>query len=36
MAAGEEFYIIREREEYDDLIKGESVPEFLNTDRSNS
>ena len=36
MAAGEEFYIIREREEYDDLIKGESVPEFLNTDCSNS
>ena len=36
MAAGEEFYIIREREEYDDLIKGESIPEFLNTDRSNS
>ena len=36
MVAGEEFYIIREREEYDDLIKGESVPEFLNTDRSNS
>ena len=36
MAAGEEFYIIREREEYDDLIKGERIPEFLNTDRSNS
>jgi len=36
MVAGDEFYIIREREEYDDLIKGESVPEFLNTDRSNS
>jgi len=36
MVAGDEFYIIREREEYDDLIKGESIPEFLNTDRSNS
>ena len=30
MVAGDEFYIIREREEYDDLIKGESIPEFLN------
>jgi diaminopimelate decarboxylase len=35
MVAGDEFYIIREREEYDDLIKGESIPEFLNRDCSN-
>lgn len=36
MVAGDEFYIIREREEYDDLIKGERIPEFLNRDCSNS
>ncbi|KAF0117209.1 MAG: diaminopimelate decarboxylase [bacterium] len=29
MVAGDKFYIIREREEYDDLIKGERIPEFL-------
>jgi hypothetical protein len=23
------FYIIREREDYDDLIKGEFIPDFL-------
>ncbi|RJP56988.1 MAG: diaminopimelate decarboxylase [Deltaproteobacteria bacterium] len=36
MAAGDEFYIIREREEYDDLIRGENIPEFLKRDCSNS
>ncbi|MEW6615402.1 MAG: diaminopimelate decarboxylase [Thermodesulfobacteriota bacterium] len=35
MVAGDEFHIIREREEYDDLIKGENIPEFLNRDCSN-
>ncbi|MFH1623676.1 MAG: diaminopimelate decarboxylase [Pseudomonadota bacterium] len=29
MVAGDKFHIIREREEYDDLIKGERIPEFL-------
>ncbi|MFH2011405.1 MAG: diaminopimelate decarboxylase [Pseudomonadota bacterium] len=31
MVAGNEFYIIREREEYDDLIKREKIPDFINT-----
>ncbi len=29
LVKGEEFFIIREREEYADLVKGESVPGFL-------
>ncbi len=30
LVAKNRYYIIREREDYDDLIKGESIPEFLN------
>jgi diaminopimelate decarboxylase len=26
---GDEYFIIRRREEYDDLIRGESIPDFL-------
>jgi diaminopimelate decarboxylase len=29
MVTGDNFHIIREREEYDDLIKGENIPQFL-------
>ena len=29
LVAKDRFYIIREREEYDDLIKGEFIPDFL-------
>lgn len=29
MVSGDEFAVIRERESYDDLIRGEQVPEFL-------
>jgi len=29
LVAGDRFYIIREREDYDDLIKGEFIPDFL-------
>jgi diaminopimelate decarboxylase len=29
LVAGDRFYTIREREDYDDLIKGESLPDFL-------
>lgn len=30
LASGTEFYVIRERESYEDLIRGERIPEFLN------
>ncbi|MBN2061935.1 MAG: diaminopimelate decarboxylase [Deltaproteobacteria bacterium] len=30
MVNGDEFFIIRERETYEDLIRGEHIPEFLN------
>ena len=30
LVAGKEFYVIRERESYEDLIRGEIIPEFLN------
>jgi diaminopimelate decarboxylase len=30
LVAKDRFYIIREREDYDDLIKGEFIPDFLN------
>ena len=26
---GKEFYVVKEREKYDDLIRGESIPDFL-------
>lgn len=29
MVSGDKFHVVRERETYDDLVKGESVPEFL-------
>ena len=29
MVTGDRFHIIREREEYDDLIRGEHIPQFL-------
>jgi len=29
LARGDRFHLIRERESYDDLIRGESIPEFL-------
>jgi diaminopimelate decarboxylase len=29
LVKGEEFFVIREREEYADLVKGESIPAFL-------
>lgn len=31
MVQGAQFAVIRERERYDDLIRGEHIPEFLNT-----
>jgi diaminopimelate decarboxylase len=30
LAREKEFYVIRERESYEDLIRGEMIPEFLN------
>lgn len=30
LVRGDEFYMIRERESYEDLIRGEKIPEFLN------
>jgi diaminopimelate decarboxylase len=30
LVKGDQHYVIREREEYTDLIKGEKIPEFLN------
>lgn len=30
LVKGEEFHVIRERETYDDLVKGERIPSFLN------
>jgi diaminopimelate decarboxylase len=30
LVKGGEFHIIRERETYDDLVKGETIPSFLN------
>ena len=30
LASGTKFYVIRERETYEDLIRGERIPEFLN------
>ncbi len=30
LARGKEYYVIRERESYNDLIRGERIPEFLN------
>ena len=30
LARGKKFYVIRERESYEDLIRGEMIPEFLN------
>jgi diaminopimelate decarboxylase len=29
LVKGEEFFIIREREDYADLVKGERIPTFL-------
>ncbi len=29
LVKGEEFFVIREREEYADLVKGECIPGFL-------
>ncbi len=29
LVAGDKFYIIRQREDYDDLIRGEIIPDFL-------
>jgi diaminopimelate decarboxylase len=29
MVKGNEFFVIRERESYDDLIRGEKVPRWL-------
>jgi diaminopimelate decarboxylase len=29
MVKDDAFYIVRERESYQDLVKGESIPEFL-------
>jgi diaminopimelate decarboxylase len=29
MVHGKEFHLVRKREEYDDLIKGERIPEWL-------
>ena len=29
MVDGEDFAIIRERENFEDLVRGESIPEFL-------
>ena len=30
LVGGKEFYVIRKRESYQDLIRGEKIPEFLN------
>ena len=30
LASGTKFYVIRERETYEDLVRGERIPEFLN------
>ncbi|HRI39634.1 MAG TPA: diaminopimelate decarboxylase, partial [Nitrospira sp.] len=30
LVKGGEFHVIRERETYDDLVKGEMIPSFLN------
>jgi diaminopimelate decarboxylase len=30
LVKGTEFYVIRERETYDDLVRGEKIPSFLN------
>ena len=30
LARGKEFHVIRERESYEDLVRGEMIPEFLN------
>ena len=30
MVKGSHFFIIREREQYEDLMRGEHIPEFLN------
>jgi diaminopimelate decarboxylase len=29
MVKGDRFFVIRERETFDDLIRGEKIPEFL-------
>jgi diaminopimelate decarboxylase len=29
MVNGKEFYVVKERETYEDLIRGESIPDFL-------
>jgi diaminopimelate decarboxylase len=29
LVRGDQFHLIRERESYDDLIRGETIPEFL-------
>jgi diaminopimelate decarboxylase len=29
MADKNRFYVVRKREEYEDLIRGESIPDFL-------
>jgi len=31
MGQGEAFYVIRERETYEDLVRGEKIPEFMKT-----
>jgi hypothetical protein len=29
MVNGKEFYVVKERETYEDLIRGEIIPDFL-------
>ncbi|RLB33807.1 MAG: diaminopimelate decarboxylase, partial [Deltaproteobacteria bacterium] len=33
MVRGDEYYVIRERETYEDLIRGERIPGFLESDQ---
>ncbi|RLB40342.1 MAG: diaminopimelate decarboxylase [Deltaproteobacteria bacterium] len=33
MVRGDEYYVIRERETYEDLIRGERIPDFLESDQ---
>jgi diaminopimelate decarboxylase len=30
LVRGNDFYLVKERENYEDLIRGEKIPEFLN------
>jgi hypothetical protein len=29
MVKGDQFHVVREREQYEDLIRGETIPAFL-------